>query len=299
MDETGISTITELLFNKVASHLNTYVLLDMARPHALDEVVRDRALDNMAYLKHPDFSEQPQKAPVLVRLVGRHDDLLDASVGLAVQQTMNSDCRLRQVGGWLSSSLCPQQLASLLSSKLKLLHGNGKARLRFYDPRVMAQLPGVFDTPQLMQLESGVEQWIYLDEGAQLQQTAYPSPVPISRAPFLANAEQWSALMQVEVVNSAIHMLKTLGCSYEPEWNTQITRLTRRAIGQGFTQKIEQATFAVFGVWLHHGFDLHPRIDEVLEEARKSGVGFCEAMGVVSGDELLRIKHELEHAHAG
>ncbi|NMY13173.1 DUF4123 domain-containing protein [Pseudomonas veronii] len=298
MNETEISGIKDLLFNKVASHPNTYVLLDMARPHALDQVVRERAQENVAYLKHSDFAEQPQKAPVLVRLEGRHDDLLDASVDLAIQQTMTSDCRLRQVAGWLSSSLSPQRLASLLSSKLKLLHGNGKARLRFYDPRVMAQLSVVFDKPQLMQLQSGVEQWIYLDEGAQLQQTVYPSLAPISRAPFLASAEQWSALKQVEVVNSAVHMLRTLGCAYEPDWITQITLLIRRAVEQGFTGQVEQATYAVFGVWLHRSFDQHPRIRQVLEDARKVGCTFGEAMGSVSGDELLRFKHEMEHAHA-
>lgn len=299
MDEVDISAIKDQLFNKVEVYPNTYVLLDMARPHALDQVVRDRAQENMAYLKHSDFAQWPQKAPLLVRLEDRHDPLLDASVDLAVQQTMSSACRLRQVGGWLFSSLPPAPLASLLSSKLKLLHANGKVRLRFYDPRVMAQLPVVFDMPQVMQLESGVEQWNYLNEGAQLQQTTYPSSAAISRAPFLASAEQWSALKQVEVVNSAVQVLRTLGCSYERDWVAQITLLVQRAIGQGLTGGMEQATFAVLGVWLHRSFDQHPRIRQVLEDARKVGGSFGEAIGAMSGDELLRIKQDMEQTHAG
>lgn len=296
MNETEISAIKDLLFNKVASYPNTYVLLDMARPHALDQVVRERAQQNVAYLKHSDFAEQPQKAPVLVKLEGRHDDLLDASVDLAVQQTMTSGCRLRQVGGWLSSSLPPLLLASLLSSKLKLLHGLGKARLRLYDPRVMAQLPAVLDMPQLVQLESGVEQWIYLDEGAQLQQTVYPSSAPVSRAPVLASAEQWSALKQVEVVNSAVHLLKGFGYTYEQAWIPQMHQLIERAIGRGFKLNTDQAAFAVFGIWLHFNFDRHPRICRILDEAQKTEASFCEAIGSLDDQALNQIRHDMEQS---
>ncbi|NWC10772.1 DUF4123 domain-containing protein [Pseudomonas agarici] len=291
MAEAQIEGIKATLFNEVALYPNTYVLVDMGCPHPLDELVKDRGQEDFAYLRHADFADCPEKAPLLIRLEGRHDPVLDVSVEFSAHQTMSDDCRLRQVGGWLFSSLSTHELASLLSSKLKLLHGSGRARLRFYDPRVMAQLPFIFDRPQWMQLESGVEQWFFLNEGLQLQQTVHASPTPTRRSTFLVNTEQRSALHRMEVVSVAIHLLKTLGCPYEPDWIERIHSLIQRSIKQGFTEKTEQVAFAVFGIWLSPGFDRHPGIRPVLDEARTAELGFCQAMGRVDEEVLRQINY--------
>lgn len=253
----------------------------------------ERPDDFVVRLIHPDFETHPRFAPLLVRLTGAHDPLLDASVALAVGQVADMALRSRQVGGWIFDNRDQELLAKHLSARLTIQHPEGKARLRFHDPRVMAQLELILTQGQLAWFVDGLEAWWYMDEEATLQELSRPQVErPVAR--LRANDAQWQALQRTGAVNEVVRALRMTGMAYRIEWLKQAHTLLERAHERGHADLRDQVAYAVHALWLHPQFDTHPAVRRALAAAREREAGFCVAMSGFNEVALDGIAQDLE-----
>lgn len=272
-----------------------FVLWDESRGAPLAHHLSDRPEDFVVRLKHPDFRMHPRFAPVLVRLTGAHDPLLDASLALAHEQVSDPAIRARHIGGWIFDRREPPDLATHLSERLTLRHPAGTAKLRFHDPRVVAQLKHILAPEQLGWLASGLRGWWYMDEGAQLQRLHSQEPQGLRT--LRVSEPQWRALQRSATVNEVIRTLRMLGAGYCSTWMKQAHALLEEAAERGHPEEIDQVAYAVHALYVHPHFDTHPAVQRALEAARASEAGFCVAVAGLDEAALAGIAQDLASSH--
>lgn len=288
--------IERTLFNRFSPSSNAYLLLDMQTPHPLAELLASCAPDRKTHLIHPDFEAQPDKAPLLVQLKDRNDFLLEPSIDLAINQATTLDCTVRQVAGWLFSDLTLPDFARRLGARLTVRHRQGQSRWRLHDSRVIAHLPTLLQPEQMYQLLWDVQDWYYLDEGAQLQQLEHPTlaqPPTLKAICMSVNQHQLESLRCIETVNVAIRLLKAMGLNHSSDWIAQLHTQVVHAKAHGLTEPTDQMVYAVHGVCIHPSFDHHPLIGQAIYRARTRSASFCVAMSSIDQPTLAAIADEL------
>lgn len=281
----------DTLFSHARSGTGAFVIWDASREHPLAHHLSERPDDFVVRLSHPDFHAHPRFAPVLVRLTGPHDPLLDESVALAYAQASDPVLRNRQIGGWVFDRREAAALAQHLSNRLVVQHPNGRARLRFHDPRVVAQLGHILSPAQLAWLAGGTAGWWYMDEGTRLRKLPCPQ---VGDAPNLrVNETQWRALQRSGTVTEVVRALRGMGATYHPDWLGQAHSLVEQARSRGHVGPQDQVAYAVHALHVHPHFDTHPDVRRALEDARERRAGFCVAVAAFNEFALARIAQDL------
>lgn len=291
-----IKQIERALFNRFCPSSNAYLLLDMHAPQPLTELLSSCPPERTAHLIHPDFVAQPNKAPLLVQLKDRHDFLLEASIELAVNQVTSLDCTFRQVGGWLFSDHSLPEFARRLGARLTVRHGQGQSRWRLHDSRVIAHLPTLLQPEQMYQLLWDVQDWYYLDEGAQLQQIEHPTlaqPPALKAISMSVNQHQLESLRRIETVNAVIQLLKSMGLHHSNNWIAELHAQVVHAKDHGLTDPTDQMVYAAHGVCIHPNFDHHPLIGQAIYKTRAQGASFCDVMNCIDQSALAAIADDL------
>lgn len=282
----------DTLFSNARLGAGAFVIWDTSREHPLAPHLSERPDDLVVKLNHPDFKAHPRFAPILVQLTGPHDPLLDASVTLAYTQISDPLSRDRQIGGWIFDRREPAALAKHLSSRLSVYHPEGRARLRFHDPRVLAQLEKILSPEQMTWLAGGADGWWYLDEGVRLRKLPCPQlrDVPTK---LRVDEAQWRALQCSATVNEVVRVLRMMGAAYHQAWLEQAHELVEQARSLGHIEAEDQVAYAVHALHVHPHFDTHPDVRRALEEARERKAGFCVAVAGFSESALTRIAQDL------
>lgn len=112
--------------------------------------------------------------------------------------------------GWLVSSQSSRTIAAYLKRQMAQKGLDGKnICLRFFDPRVMAQLSRILQSQQLSALMGPIDQWIYLDAEHNIQKIA-----PHSGKRFLGRiqltAGQWQSIKRIGQINQYLELYRTL-----------------------------------------------------------------------------------------
>ncbi len=275
---------------------NGFLLLDMTAEHPLEAHLKACPDDRKYWLEHPDFAAQPNKAPLLVLLTGRHDPLLPQSADLAVAQTCSTTCTVRQVCAWLFSDKTLADLGSWLSTRLSINHGGGLSRWRIHDPRVVAQLPCILKPEQLSLLLNGISEWCFLDESAHVQCLERPTIAEFpARTSFLVypTQTQMDALHRMETVNSTIRLLRHMGHLYEKTWIQTLHDGVERSQRFGCAEQEHQMVFAAHCVHVHRHFERHPSVREALSRVLGQGGHFYDAKNEFSESALDVVAQQL------
>lgn len=161
---------------------------------------------------------EPMNYPYLVPLAGPDDPWLEASLEMAQEEHQQSwkdglagtGQALHKIGGWLSTALYGDELATMLSGWMRL---NTVARipqkyLRLGDPRVLALLCSVLGTDVLQTRMGRLKAWHYVDAHGRLQsldnaQAHLNDDKQDTSLPQLDN-EQWAQMSTGNVVHGAI-----------------------------------------------------------------------------------------------
>lgn len=282
----------DILFSNARSGAGAFVIWDASREHPLAHRLTERPEDFVVKLDHPDFEARPRFAPVLVQLTGPHDPLLDDSVALAYTQISDPLSRNRQIGGWIFDRREPAALAKHLSSRLTVYHPDGRARLRFHDPRVLAQLEKILSPEQMAWVAGGVDGWWYLDEGIRLRKLPYPR---LRDVPTMLRVDeaQWRALQCSATVNEVVRVLRMMGVAFQHDWLEQGHNLVEQARSLGHVEAEDQVAYAVHALHVHPHFDTHPDVRRALEDARERDAGFCVAIAGFNESALVQIAQDL------
>lgn len=282
----------DTLFSRARSGLAAFVIWDASREHPLAHHLSERHGDFVATLSHPDFRAHPRFAPVLVQLTGPHDPLLDASVALAYAQVTDPTIRNRQIGAWIFDRREAMALARHLSKRLAVQHPGGRARLRFHDPRVVAQLAQILSPEQLAWLVGGTDGWWYMDEGARLRHLRCPQVRDVPPK-LRVDEAQWRALGRSGTVTEVVRASRMMGATYQHDWPEQAHGLVEQARSRGHASTEDQVAYAVHALHVHPHFDTHPDVTRALEEAREHEAGFCVAVAGFNESALARIAQDL------
>lgn len=282
----------DTLFSNARSGAGAFVIWDASREHPLAHHLSERPKGFVVKLSHPDFKAHPRFAPILVQLTSPHDPLLDASVALAYTQISDPLSRNRQIGGWIFDRREPAALAKHLNSRLAVYHPEGRARLRFHDPRVLAQLEEMLSPEQMTWLAGGADGWWYLDEGARLRKLPCPQLRDVP-AKLRVDEAQWRALQCSATVNEVVRVLRMMGATYRHDWLEQIHNLVEQARSLGHIEAEDQVAYAVHALHVHPYFDTHPDVRRALEDAREREAGFCVAIAGFNESALARIAQDL------
>lgn len=286
----SLRSAQQTLFSHARSE-PAFVIWEESRDHPLARHRSERPEDFVVRLSHPDFQANPRFAPILVKLKDAHDPLLDASVALAHEQALDATLRLRHIGGWIFDWREPAELAMHLSERLTLRHPGGAARLRFQDPRVVAQLEQIFTTEQLGSLVGGVTGWWFMEEGGRPRQMRSQPPAP--PGPLRVNELQWRALQRTGKVNDIIRSLRMLGMTYCGEWIRLAHAFLEQAGERGHADEQDQVAYALHALYVHPRFDTHPVVERALDAAREAQGGFRVAVAGFDEAALAGIARDL------
>lgn len=263
------------------------VLIDrMAGFPFQDEV---EALDDPAVhrcmLNDPIFAESPDQAPLLLRLPWTQIELLEKHLTYALEEAADPDTQTRTVCAFLFSPLTQPKLAKLLTRQLNTsVQDVGNIYFRYFDPRVVRHLSRILNKSQLSDLLHGVQAWLHVDWGGQLDVIAPEPQDTVSR--LTLTAVQWRQMRDIESFNIALRLLKRIKFQErksDMEYEERLFVAIRDATMAGLSMPEDQGTYAAYAVEHGKNFALHPRLPDAINVVTQHEVRFSDALDAYVG----------------
>ena len=228
------------------------------------------ALKDVQLVRNPFFAQTPSQKLYLQSVDSEAAKEMEGE--LLRERNARSSNLLEPVPfcGWLVSRYPCRTLATYLSKQLSQqdLKGN-PALLRFYDPRVLQQLPRILEPSQLSALLGPVDRWVYLDKENGVREIAPHRPGQRHLGRLHLTAGQWQAIRRIGQINRCLERYWALPEEDQTVSATDslIDNLLVAAGANGLTERADMTAFVLHGLVSHVDFHRHPLMQNLLRQA--------------------------------
>jgi hypothetical protein len=212
----------------------------------------------------------------------RHDITpeLDLENELAGEKAKRPDSLLEPPPfcGWLFTQQARLTVATYISRQLVQTTPEGKrALLRFYDPRVMSQLPRILHPSQLSALLGPIDRWVYLDRHGHLC-CIEPHADKRHIGHLRLTTDQWQAIRRIGQINRCLELCHSLPEQDRPA-QVEVERiddLIVAAQAHGLHERAAVTAFVLHGLTIHATFYKHPIMQRLLRSQSVDSPGYIE-----------------------
>ncbi|WP_157956723.1 DUF4123 domain-containing protein [Salinicola halimionae] len=243
-----------------------YRLVDPSNAPALR--LSDEARKSAGLINNPFIAQTPSQRLYLYPTTGKGDQ--DIAAQLIEERDRRSSGLLEPVPfcGWITTKQACTTAAAYLGRQLAPATPDKKpALLRFYDPRVLEQLPRILLPWQLSALLGPIDRWVYLDTEGRLR-CLEPHADQRRLGSLKLTTEQWRAIQRVGQINRCRELYRTLpgtmGLRKAPSESVDALIVTAQEVG--LRERQELATFVLHGLTTHHDFYRHPIMRALLDK---------------------------------
>lgn len=192
----------------------------------------------------------------------------------------------------LSSPADPNKMRLHLKERLIVrLADNAKALLRYYDPRVFAQLQWILPTQCLASLFGPITQWsVYLDD------TWHSDSAPSeAHSVWLVDKPSSARLERIAMINQTLALLPLeTRAGKRTQLGEQIDRLLVYAQERyGFEREADRIAFALHSISVHPQFDLHASIRTLIASLTEQQQTYSDATALLEPAAWQRIAQDL------
>lgn len=289
---------TERHFNGIAFDLcrpvrggiSAYLLLDLTRP--LDAHWRQQASKRATPIPDDRFSAPPL---ALLRLDGHEDPLIPESLERALAVMGGSESA---VCGWLfipdteDLALLAARLGRFLSLKAP---DGARMLLRWYDPRVLPHLPGLFGPALWQRFRRGIRHWAHIGWHGELCWLPEGDPAGDGAfAPLRLDPERYARARRLGSVNPALSLHAARDGRVDTDTLGLADALVARFDAEYGTGDARDGTlFALHGLRIHPRFDAHPEVARALRAMREGDRSLAQALNAFDASAWTRIAAEL------
>ena len=275
----SLQSAIEQLYDQSRAVGHCHVFLDpqAGSPFGKKIAALDEKLAPRIHLRDPLFANEPQQAPLLLRLPLSESDLFEQLVAQAWQESTDPANPLRSVCGFFQSNASDASLVSRLGWALKLkVEGQG-IYFRYFDPRVFLHLNRLLPADALATLLQGISTWSsFLWDGSL---AVLEVPVLNSLGPIHLQlaAEQWQAFETIEHFNATQQLFFKQGLPFESSQTAELFVQVHGARALGLSIPNDTAQYLACS---HHAvapLSQHPAWPDVLM-LLKQDVPLAEAL---------------------
>lgn len=240
---------------------------------------------------HPDID--PDRSPYLLYAPAEPtaERAINRSIRLAIEQSTYAASPLaasRSVAAWFVGHEDAHLLATSIRLAARVRRPDGRVwPLRFWDPRVIWQLPFTLDSERWAQLRRALPGWLALDMAHRLHALAPaialhagepPTPEPFRLA-------EWELLELVGPINMVLAMAADWGIAPVAANALRVRHLIQQCRQLGFATERDAQVFAACGLTSADDFFQHPPIAQALQLA--SGKGHSVSAALAHFDESV------------
>lgn len=172
------------------------------------------------------------------------------------------------------------------------IDGQGPCFFRFFDPRVLAQLPWILDAAQLAWLCGPVQRCMFRLDGA-WQAVDRPDAAPSPR--LRLSAEQSFALIHMQALNEVLAGLETLAPDGRVALGQAVMGHFRAARDLGLKSLEERKAFARHGLEVHPAFHRHERVRACLAAMQpEDDYPYLAAVQDLSDEDWAAVRADME-----
>lgn len=239
----------------------------------------------------PNWGIAPRQYPYFIALDSSLDPLLDGSGRIAFEQARDG-ADVRSLCGWFASDLPAARLRRLFAAQMRRSAGGEPWLFRFFDPRVMQHLPGVFGAPGAV---AGVERWWYLDHRGAVRAVRGAGE---DAEPVAFSAEQQSKIDRIGALNQAFAQWREAD---EPPADA-FARLDQalaqaQALGFSLEDEADCVAFALHRCLVHPQIETHPAVAGWIAAMRSKQASYVDQ--AAQSDARLWADIESGHWMAG
>lgn len=279
-DKKRASSPQQILYGLLRELKYCDVLIDPMAGNPFEEEIKalDSKIVQHCRLMDPLFADSPAQAPYLVRLPLSEAEFLEKFLAQAIEDTIDPSVHTRAVCAFISSPLEQATLGKRLTRQLNAkIQGFGNIYFRYFDPRVMQQLPSILSAEQLAGILHGVQQWGYVSWSGQFN--VIREPLTESRpVPPLISTTQWDALQRIELINTTLRTLQLAEVALTDDADQRIDAHIKAAKMAGIPSTDDQVTYAAYGMKFGEGFTRHPDLTKSIAITTESKVRLADVL---------------------
>lgn len=249
-------------------------------------------------IRHPDIPRDKQ--PYIAWIDGQagNERLVSLSLNISMKEVVQGEGKprhARSVCSWVfvkdggGSRHARVQAGRHLERIAVLRNQRGRASLfRYYDPRVMERLPGIFNDRQMSALLGPVDSWAFIGRGGGLLALG-----PVESRPeesFRVEEGQRPKLERLGWVNQLLVQAGGWGINGGAELPARLDDALARAQLAGLSSERDCMVFASCALTLHPNFDRHPVFLHALERTRLGDVSFSNQVVALKPEQLSLVK---------
>jgi len=238
------------------------------------------ALGKAGLVKNPLLAQTPAQRLYLWPLTHEITPEPDLANELAEEKAKRPESLLEPAPfcGWLFTRQARSTVATYISRQLTQTTPEGKrALLRFYDPRVMSQLPRILQPSQLSALLGPIDRWVYLDRHGCLC-CIEPHVDRRHLASLRLTTDQWQSIRRIGQINRCLERCRSLPEQDRPSQVDagRIDDLIVAAQAHGLHERAAVTAFVLHGLTIHATFYQHPIMQRLLRNRAVDSPGYIE-----------------------
>ncbi|MCK0746814.1 DUF4123 domain-containing protein [Chromohalobacter nigrandesensis] len=239
------------------------------------------ALGKAGLVKNPLLAQTSAQRLYLWPLTHDITPELDLEHELAEEKAQRPESLLEPAPfcGWIFTQQARSTVAAYISRQLAQTTPEGKrALLRFYDPRVMSQLPRILHPSQLSALLGPIDRWVYLDRHGRLC-CIEPHADKRHLGRLRLTTDQWQAIRRIGQINRCLQRCRSLPEQDRPaqvDDAERIDDLIVAAQAHGLYERADVTAFVLHGLTIHATFYEHPIMQRLLRNLAVESLGYIE-----------------------
>ncbi|WP_280541347.1 DUF4123 domain-containing protein [Chromohalobacter sp. 11-W] len=237
-------------------------------------------LGKAGVIKNPLLAQTPAQCLYLWPLARKITPALDLEDELAEEKAKRPESLLEPAPfcGWIFTQQARSTVATYISRQLaQTTAENRRALLRFYDPRVMSQLPRILQPSQLSALLGPIDRWVYLDRHGRLR-CIEPHDDRRHLGSLKLTTDQWQAIQRIGQINRCLELCRSLPEPDRPAGVNamRIDALIVAAQVHGLHERTAVTAFVLHGLTIHETFYQHPIMQRLLRSRGEDRPGYIE-----------------------
>lgn len=282
------SSPQETLYGLLRESKYCDVLIDPMGGNPFEEEIKalDSKIVQQCRLMDRLFADSPEQAPYLVRLPLSEAALLEKFLAQAIEDTIDPSVHARTICAFIFSPLEQENLGKRLTRPLSAtVQDFGHIYFRYFDPRVMQQLPHILSTEQLAGMLHGVQQWGYVSWSGQFNVIQEPSTENRPTTPAFTR-QQWEAMGRIALINATLRTLQLAEVSLTDDADQRIDAQIKAAKMAGFPSTDDQVTYAAYSMKFGEDFTRHPDLAKSVAMTTASKVPLADVLEQKFGGTL-------------
>jgi len=281
----------EILYRHVREWGHCDVLIDPMAGNPFEEEIKafDSKIVQQCRLMDRLFVDSQAQAPYLVRLPLSEAVLLEKFLAQAIEETIDPSVHTRAICAFIFSPLEQATLGKRLTRQLSAkVQDFGDIYFRYFDPRVMQQLPCILGAEQLAGILHGVRLWGYVSWPGQFNVIQEPSTENYPTTPAFT-MPQWEAMERIALINATLHTLQSAEVALTEDADQCIDAHLKTARAAGIPVAADQVTYATYSMKVGDEFTRHPDLPKSIAITMQSKVPLADVLEQKFGHPLQSV----------